>query len=329
MLLSSSGKGGLERHFIDLCTGLSRHVEVVAVAPGDMLERLPETVKRYQISEKSSRYNLMERRRLSRLIEAERPAVVHAQANKAAAMLGSLKKRHPQVRFVATIHNRKHNVRMFRAFDRVIGVSRTVADLLPDQDAARVVFNGIQPPSNTKSHETWRPESPPHLLAVGRLVEAKGFDLLIEAMQGVDARLAIVGDGPDRPGLQKKIDQYGLGGKVTLLGHREDVNTLMSESDALVISSRREGFSYVLCEALQLGLPVLATRVPVACEILPKDWLVELEGVDALRRGLMRFIASFPEMDRERRRMHEYACKVLTVDAMVDSTLEVYREPAP
>lgn len=103
------------------------------------------------------------------------------------------------------------------------------------------------------------------LVAAGRLVPAKGFDILIDAAallarDGYVFTLAILGDGPLRPMLAARIAAAGLGDRITLPGHGADLAPHLAAADLLVSSSRREGFGNVLVEAMAAGTPVLATR---------------------------------------------------------------------
>jgi len=131
----------------------------------------------------------------------------------------------------------------------------------------------------------FRPTPPPadrrpvELLAVGRLVEKKGFVHLIEAMAGLDAeaRLRIVGDGPLGPDLQARIEQLGLSGTVELIGRRthHELPGLYAAADAVVVPSvvdragDRDGLPNVVLEAMAAGRPVVATTVAaIPCAVL-------------------------------------------------------------
>lgn len=88
------------------------------------------------------------------------------------------------------------------------------------------------------------------------------------------AHLLLVG-GLDRPEekqtaalLRSEIERLGLSGRVTLTGHVEDVASLLKASDGFVMSSHSEGFSVALIEALEAGLPCVATRVGVAPDVV-------------------------------------------------------------
>jgi glycosyltransferase involved in cell wall biosynthesis len=113
----------------------------------------------------------------------------------------------------------------------------------------------------------------PTLLAVARLVRQKGLDVLIRAMKPIgdavpDARLLIAGEGPERPALERMAYGLGLEDRVSLLGHRNDVEHLMRRAWLLVHPARWEGFGLVLLEAMRLGLPVVATGVSAIPEIV-------------------------------------------------------------
>jgi len=101
---------------------------------------------------------------------------------------------------------------------------------------------------------------------VGRLVEQKGCDVLISAYArlaagGLPARLTIVGDGPDRPQLERRVEDLGLSGSVDFLGFRPDGAALMAEMDIVAVPSRFEPFGIVAVEAMVQGRPVVASAV--------------------------------------------------------------------
>jgi len=103
-------------------------------------------------------------------------------------------------------------------------------------------------------------------IAVGRLAEIKNHRLMLHAFHealklGAAARLIIVGDGPERENIESYLRANRLEDKVTLLGFRSDVGELLRAADVFVLTSRYEGISVALLEAMRAGLPVIATRV--------------------------------------------------------------------
>ena len=105
-----------------------------------------------------------------------------------------------------------------------------------------------------------RPEAP-LLLALGRLHEAKAFDVLIDAIADVPAaHLWIAGEGHLRASLEQQIARLGLGDRVRLLGWRNDRQDLLATCDVCVFPSRYEPFGIVSIEAWAAKVPLIATR---------------------------------------------------------------------
>jgi glycosyltransferase involved in cell wall biosynthesis len=97
---------------------------------------------------------------------------------------------------------------------------------------------------------------------VGRLVPAKGVDWLFEVWQHVarqhrQARLLIVGDGPERTALEVKVQDLGIKDTVAFVGRQTDVFKFLAASDVFVLPSRQEGTSNALLEAMAQSLPVV------------------------------------------------------------------------
>jgi glycosyltransferase involved in cell wall biosynthesis len=118
------------------------------------------------------------------------------------------------------------------------------------------------------------PRTSKTVLAMGRLVHAKGFDVLIRAWQRVskeapDWKLVIHGEGEERAALTSLIEELGLQDSVSLPGICRDATEAYREASIFCLSSRYEGFGLVLIEAMAFGLPIVATD----CERGPKELL--------------------------------------------------------
>lgn len=163
--------------------------------------------------------------------------------------------------------------------DAVIAQTRAAAAALADSSSRVVV---VPNPVPTPPPGETRPTSPrPRVIAAGRLVPEKGFDLLLEAFARVaplrpEWSLTILGEGPSRRELEPRAASADLAGRVDLPGVSRDVAGAMRGADLFVLSSRSEGFPNVLSEAMALGLPVIAAD----CESGPAD-LVE-SGVNGI-----------------------------------------------
>ncbi|MCO7567511.1 glycosyltransferase [Pseudomonas sp. S 311-6] len=118
------------------------------------------------------------------------------------------------------------------------------------------------------------PANPGRLFgAVGRLVESKGFEMLIEAFakaraQQPDIQLAILGEGELKAHLVARSEALGLGGSVWFCGYRPDMSQLYRAFDWLLVPSRSEGLGLVLQEAVLADVPVLCSDLPVFREQL-------------------------------------------------------------
>ncbi len=125
--------------------------------------------------------------------------------------------------------------------------------------------------------------SHPHILGVGRLVPLKRFDRLIRSFARLDhpeARLTILGDGPERATLQALVATLGLGDRVALVGWTAEPAAYYAAATCFVLCSARESFSNVVVEALGHGLPVVATDCGGPREILADGAFGRLVPVD-------------------------------------------------
>ncbi len=103
----------------------------------------------------------------------------------------------------------------------------------------------------------------PVILSTGRLVQQKGFDILLRAFRDVtskmDARLIILGEGPERDRLSRLANDLAIADKVSFPGFQNNPYNFMSSSDIFVLSSRYEGLPMVILEAMACGTPVVST----------------------------------------------------------------------
>jgi glycosyltransferase involved in cell wall biosynthesis len=175
------------------------------------------------------------------------------------------------------------------------------------------------------------PEEPPlRLISVGRLVEQKAYDVLIEALGLADAdlpewRLEILGSEDGWRGnwearMKAMIEERGLGEKVKLVGHLENPHESIKRSHLFLHPARWEAFGNVIVETMALGTPVLATTCPGAPrEILDGGRygrLVPNEDPEAFAAALVE-LANDPD---ERKRLGE-AGKGRAEDYSVDRLL--------
>ena len=134
----------------------------------------------------------------------------------------------------------------------------------------------------------------PIILAAGRLSPEKDYLNLLHAYsavaQGSDARLIMLGEGPERENLEKEIAKLGLADRVSLPGHVENPYPFFAHSDVFVLSSVREGLPTVLIEALAYGAKVVSTDAPSGPRAILADGtygaLVPVGDTSALAKAL-------------------------------------------
>ncbi len=322
-VLASRGNGGLEKHVRELSTGLHEHGhDITVIADPLFINSLPSEIKTIAMPSHFSRHDPRLLWMLGRALRAGQFDIIHAQANKAAALVNTLQPFFSGRR-VATLHNIKRQLSAFQHFDQLITVSNQLAQPF-SADKITVIYNGIEPPQTAIPTSNNQPQTT--LLAVGRLVKAKGFDVLIKAVADLPVTLWIAGDGPDKKNLQSLIENHATAANIQLLGARQDIFQLMQQADALIISSRREGFSYVLNEALLAHCRVLATDVPVANEILPDSLIVPTGDSVALGQRLQTLLADLDAWSALMQKPYAFARQQMTLTAMTEQTLAVYQK---
>lgn len=141
-----------------------------------------------------------------------------------------------------------------------------------------------------------------------------------------DAVLLIVGDGPLREPLQQEIDRLRLSDRVRLLGARSDTRTLARQCDILLLTSDTEQMPLVVLEAMDAGLPVVATDVGDVCNMVCEQnrRFVTVPSAQSLAGALNQLLASQPlrrsvgQANRERQRT------LYHVDQMVETYAQLF-----
>lgn len=160
---------------------------------------------------------------------------------------------------------------------------------------AEVIPNPVVIPAAHKMSHTGR-----RIVATGRLVEQKGFDLLLSAFAKIanefpDWTLVIRGEGPLRKTLEEQRHELGLDGRVSMPGVTVRPGEWVEEADVFVFSSRYEGWGNVLTEAMAGGVPVISFDCPFGPREQITDnengLLVPSEDVDALANAMRRMLS--------------------------------------
>ncbi|PRY26824.1 N-acetylgalactosamine-N,N'-diacetylbacillosaminyl-diphospho-undecaprenol 4-alpha-N-acetylgalactosaminyltransferase [Aliiruegeria haliotis] len=233
----------------------------------------------------------------------------------------------------------------------VIAVSGGVADDLVanfavPRDKTVVIGN----PIDAAALETAAQEPPAtalpdrFILAVGRMVVNKNFEMLIEGYDRVrpEEDLVILGEGPERPKLEAMVSARGLQGRVHMPGFVKNPYPVMARAAYLVSCSNAEGFPNTIIEAMTLGLPVIATDCPSGpFDVLRGEGareggkrgnardglLIPMNDVDALADGMMHYSVAVQRADyaaRAKERARDFG-----VETVVEAYLNVIEADQP
>ena len=208
---------------------------------------------------------------------------------------------------------------LYRYADAVVVQSSAVRNWAAGfvrEKVIHIIPNPVQLTDNGWDRCAHPPLSGPTIVAMGRLAQQKGFDLLLKAFQrcAVTHRqwsLVIIGHGDERRRLEMLAADLDLLKVVTFAGQIPDPAKVLRQADLFVMSSRYEGFPNALLEAMACGLAVISTD----CSSGPRDIirdgidgiLVPPENIDALAAAMDRLMSN----PAERQRLGSRAVEVL------------------
>ncbi|MBQ3427192.1 MAG: glycosyltransferase [Clostridia bacterium] len=188
-------------------------------------------------------------------------------------------------------------------FDRIVCVSNTVKDSfvyqLGELKGLCVKYNTVDSDHIKKCAEektediNFDPECI-NIISVGRLIEQKSYKRLLSVLKnliykGFNVKLYIIGEGSQRNMLERYIASNDLSDKAFLIGFKDNPWKYVSKADLFVCSSRSEGFSTAVTEALILGVPVVTTRCSGMTEMLGENneyGIITKNNEDSLQKGI-------------------------------------------
>lgn len=302
-LTASTFFGGPERQMLGLSTALAPHLHttIVSFAEGGRCREFLSQVRDHGVAGHMLRCDTP--KMLAAVSELEEflrgSADVLLCHGYKSVLLGRMAARRVGVPAVAVSRGWTSETRKVRAYewlerrvlrhmDRVVCVSEGQAAKVRrwcgvPEARLRVIPNAARLEAFTRTDPQARPRLLSHfsrsfqpkqiILAAGRLSPEKGFDVLIEAAsdlcrQNAAAGVVIFGEGAERELLEKRIESLGLRERVVLPGFRTDLDSLISGSDVVALSSYTEGLPNILLEASAAGLPIAATAVGGCPEVV-------------------------------------------------------------
>jgi glycosyltransferase involved in cell wall biosynthesis len=370
-VIASSEVGGAERVLVSLLKGLDRNRFDVWVAchdHGPMVDEYRRVAAGLRTFDLLDVFNPRTVIAVARLMRELRCQIVHTHLW-TADVLGGLAAALARVPIrVATVHGgyfqafeegraaRARKVALsrtyrcaYRLFDRVIGVSRAVAEDLVRRPGIRVnagrvttIHHGLDPagaawpgvPVDRKSLEV--SPSAPVLVTVANFFPIKGHRWLVEAMPRIvqrypEAILVLAGEGEGLPAIRRQVERHGLGRHVRFVGSRREALGLIALSDVVVVPSLSEGLGLVVLEALALGKPVVATRVGGIPEIIEDHetgLLVPPKDPVALSEAILAVLSNHGLAVRLGRNGRQVVHGRFAADTMIRQTEQLYLELA-
>jgi glycosyltransferase involved in cell wall biosynthesis len=330
MFLGNLGTGGAERVFVNLANALALEGFATTILVGTLdAAAYTETIlPEVTVCELGVRHMRSAVFPLIRFLRRERPAVLISaleHVNLAAILAAKLSRTGTPV--LATIHQTlSSDLKTSRSFhknltirvalkftpmaDQIVAVSHGTADDFArlakiSRERVRVIYNPVIGPvlyrgvNEPLDHPWFQERQPPVVLGVGRLTAQKDFPNLIRAFallrKTTDARLVILGDGEDRPSLERLVLELKLSECVSIPGVVSNPYAYMRRASLFVLSSAWEALPTVLIEAMACGCPVVSTDCPNGpAEILDNGRLgrlVPVGDVEALARAMKTSLA--------------------------------------
>jgi glycosyltransferase involved in cell wall biosynthesis len=363
--ISSLGGGGAERVMVDLLRNIDRgRIEPILVLlypyeDSPYRQYLPEDIRVIVVTRKSDSLpgKLLQLLNFIKTIHKEKPNVIVSMLthNNIMAMLSGLLF---GIRVIACEHNTLSEVikteegrrilgfpvsllvkSCYRFADKIIAVSEGIRlNLISDfgimSEKVQTIYNPIDLNrikaliSDSPEHPFFRDQKPV-VIAMGRLTAQKGFDILLKGFSRViseiDARLIVMGEGPQRAYLENIIRNLGIVDKVYLSGFQRNPYALLAHSAIFVLSSHYEGLPMAILEAMACGIPVISTD----CRSGPREILqngqcgilVPVNNETALAEAITRLLN-----DREQREEFSKRGKERMKDFTVNEIVRQYED---
>jgi glycosyltransferase involved in cell wall biosynthesis len=175
---------------------------------------------------------------------------------------------------------------------RVVATSAATAEWLVQNFSVPAEKLSVAIPGTEKSSRAPRLGEPPILLALGSLIERKGYDVLLEALAGLgdlNWRLRVVGSPRADVSVAAKLfaraSKADLAGRVDFLGEvpASEARLLLGGADVFVSASHYEGYGMALAEAMAHGLPIVASRGGAAAQTVPDEAAIKVDPGDVAR----------------------------------------------
>ena len=289
--------------------------------------------------------------RFARVVRDLSPEIIHAHDPHAVSMASMALSTMPAPRRPRLVIARRVDFHLkrnafsrwkYKQVDAAICSSNAIRGMVIEdgipEDSAFTVHEGVQVdriqalPAADVCKELWLPPGSPTVGNIGALVAHKGQRYLVDAAPAIvralpDTHVLIFGEGELRPALTRQIKHLGLEHRVSLVGFRADILSLLKGLDLFVMSSVTEGLGTSILDAMAGSKAVVGTRaggIPEAVEHGVTGLLVPPHNAGALAEAILELLKDEPRRRRMGAAGLERVRALFNVDRMVDETLAVY-----
>jgi glycosyltransferase involved in cell wall biosynthesis len=302
-IMLGRGLGGIEQAFLDYhkCLTLAGH-EVVAVshpkaAVNSVLASLQQTTLDYHTLFARGEWDILAAWRIGKLCRYTKPDAIISHGNRALGLVAlALRLQRLSIPHLSVTHNYK--LRRFSQLDAVLATTEDLRQAAMSQGVAANHIYLLPNMVRLPAMPTPQPLHTPLVIgAMGRMVEKKGFHLLLEAAailksRGIAFHLTIGGKGEQEAALHQQCHALNLEQEVSFIGWVQDKATFFQEIDLFCLPSLHEPFGIVMLEAMAFACPVVAFASEGPREIAPHGEvrLVATGDVTALADALAQSI---------------------------------------
>ena len=305
---------GIEQHVDEL---LSNNLlkDPILICNESIAHNFNESIKVFKIKNYGRR-SLIGKYQIKKLLKRIKPDIVHTHGAKTTAIISRINKN--DFKHVATVHGVKKNTKIFEKPDFIIGVSDTVIRGINNKSL--VISNWWHP-----NLYKFKDKNNKYALAIGRLEQVKGFDLLIPAWKKINKELLIVGSGKEKNKLLSLIKNNNLTKKIKIIDNvnRDELYEIYRDAALLIISSRYEGGPRVALEALHLEIPVISTNVGHMDEILPKELLAKKDDQQSLKDLLEKYVDNINILNQDA--VFEFVTDEYSITKKINEIKKIYK----
>ena len=314
-------------HFVmsDAFAGIEQHVDEllsnnllknpILICNESIAHNFNQNIEIFKIKNYGRR-SLIGKYQIKKLLKRIKPDIVHTHGAKTTAIISRINKN--DFKHVATVHGVKKNTKIFEKPDFIIGVSDTVIRGINNKS---VVISNWWHPNLYK----FKDKNNKYALAIGRLEQVKGFDLLIPAWKKINKELLIVGSGKEKNKLLSLIKNNNLTKKIKIIDNvnRDELYEIYRDAALLIISSRYEGGPRVALEALHLEIPVISTNVGHMDEILPRELLAKKDDQQSLKDLLEKYVDNINILNQDA--VFEFVTDEYSITKKINEIKKIYK----